>query len=86
MFLKISQNSQETPVPESLFFNKLQAEVYNFILKKNLAQVFSYEFCKIFKNIFSAEHLCATIYEFFLLRFWEFGFTVYRLFLLFKID
>ena len=29
----------------------------NFIKKETLAQVFSREFCKIFKNIFSTEHL-----------------------------
>ena len=30
---------------------------------KTLAQVFSCEFCKIFKNIFLAEHLQVTVYE-----------------------
>ena len=38
VFLKISQNSQENNCAR--------------IKKKNLAQVFSGEFCKIFKNIF----------------------------------
>ena len=32
----------------------------NFIKKETLAQVFSYEFCEIFKNIFFTEHLRAT--------------------------
>ena len=42
VFLKILQNSQETPVPES---RRLQA--CNFITKEILAKVFSCEFCKI---------------------------------------
>ena len=37
-FLKISQNSQKTPGPESA--------------KETLAQVFSCEFCKMFKKTF----------------------------------
>ena len=44
MFLKISQNSQETPLPES--------EACNFIKKETLAQVFSCKFCEIIKNTF----------------------------------
>ena len=47
MFLEISQNSQETPVPES---RRLQA--CNFITKEILAKVFSCEFCKISRNTF----------------------------------
>ena len=35
-------------------------EVYNFIKKKTLAQVFSCEFCGISKNNFFTEHLWAT--------------------------
>ena len=38
---------------QNLFLIKLQAEAYNFIKKETLTQVFSYEFCKIFKNSFS---------------------------------
>ena len=45
MFLKISQNSQEIPVQETL-----QAETCNFIKKETLTQVFSCEFCEISKN------------------------------------
>ena len=33
---------------------------YNFIKKETLAQVFSFEFCEIFKNIFFTEHLWVT--------------------------
>ena len=32
----------------------------NFVKKEALAQVFSYEFCDIYKNIFFAEHLWET--------------------------
>ena len=35
-------------------------EACNFIEKETLAQVFSFEFCQISKNIFSKEHLWAT--------------------------
>ena len=35
-------------------------EAYNFIKKENMAQVFSCEFCKIFKNTSFTEHFRAT--------------------------
>ena len=35
----------------------------NFIKKETLAQVFSFEFCKISKNTFFTEHLRATTSE-----------------------
>ena len=65
MFLKILQNSQETPAPvsffnkvaglrSSLFFNKV-----DFIKKETPAQVFSCEVCEMCKNTFSTEHLRA---------------------------
>ena len=38
---------------QSLFFNKVAGGACNFIKKETLAQVFSCEFCKIFKNTFS---------------------------------
>ena len=44
-FLKISQNSHENTCT---------------IKKETLAQVFSFEFCKIFKNTFFTEHLRTT--------------------------
>ena len=37
---------------QSLSFNKVACAAYNFIKKETLAQVFSCEFCEIFKNIF----------------------------------
>ena len=36
------------------------SEAWNFIKKETLAQVFSCEFCKIFKNFLFTEHLWAT--------------------------
>ena len=64
MFLQISQNSQETPVPEPLFNKstclrpatllkkRLWPEACNFFKKETLAQVFSCEFCVISKNTY----------------------------------
>ena len=54
VFLKISQNSQESACVRVPFSIKLQAltQACNFIKKETLAQVFFYEFCEIFKNIF----------------------------------
>ena len=45
--------NRKTPVPESLFKIKLQADACNFIKRETLAQVFSCEFCEISKNNFS---------------------------------
>ena len=47
---------------QSLFFNKVVGQAWglNFIKKETPAQVFSCEFCNIFKNIFSIEHLLTT--------------------------
>ena len=60
VFLKISQNSQENTCARVYFLTKLQtwglhlycAQACNFIKKYTLAQVFSCEFCEIFKNTF----------------------------------
>ena len=38
-------------------FNKVARQACNFINKESLAQVFSCEFCEIFKNTFFKEHL-----------------------------
>ena len=56
VFLEISQNSQGNTCAGVYFLIKLQAAC-NFIKKETLAQVFSYEFCEISKNIFFTEHL-----------------------------
>ena len=53
VLLEISQNSRENTCAKVCFLIKLQAEICNFIKTEILAQVFSCEFCKIFKNIFS---------------------------------
>ena len=45
------QNSQENTCARVSFLIKLQAK------KETLAQVFSCEFCNIFKNTFFTEHL-----------------------------
>ena len=51
--LKISKNSQETPVLESLYYLiKLLPQASNFIKKGSLSESFSYKFCAMLKNIF----------------------------------
>ena len=54
------QKSQENTCVRVSFLVKSQASVCNFIKKETLAQVFSWNFCEIFKNVFSIEHLQAT--------------------------
>ena len=44
---------------EPPFEIKFPARTCNFIKKETLAQVFSCDFCKIFKNVFFREHLRA---------------------------
>ena len=46
------ETGTSTPVPERLFFNKVAGLTCNFIKKEALGQVFSCEFCEIFKNSF----------------------------------
>ena len=41
---------------QSLFCNKFAEQACNIIKKQTLAQVFSCEFCEIFKNTFFTEH------------------------------
>ena len=53
----MSQNSQENTCARVSF---LIGVACNFIKKETLAQVFSCEFCEIFKNIFLTEHLWTT--------------------------
>ena len=60
LFLKISQNSQEKNLCQSLFFNKVAGLGLATLLKKRLAQMFSFEFRKIFKKTFFIEHLWMT--------------------------
>ena len=56
--LGVQQTSQENACVRAPFLIKLQA--CNFIKKKKLAQVFSCEFCEIFKNSFFTELLWVT--------------------------
>ena len=55
VFLKISQNSQENSCARFYCLVKLQT-----LPRETLARVFSYEFCKIFKNSLYTEHLRET--------------------------
>ena len=64
LFLKISQNSQENICARVFFSIKLLACLRPAtLLKKTLAQVFSYEFCKILKNTYFTENLRTTASE-----------------------
>ena len=49
VFLEILQNSKESTCARASFLIKLQ--------KETVAQVFSSEFCKVFKSPFLMEHL-----------------------------
>ena len=60
VFLKISQNAQEKTCV-GVFFTQLQDFNLHFFIKKETpAQLFLCEFCKIFKNLFFADHLRTT--------------------------
>ena len=54
VFTKISQNSQENTWLTTMLL-MIQKEACNFIKNEILAQVFSCEFCEIFKNTFLTE-------------------------------
>ena len=60
VFLEISQNPKENTCARVSFLIKLQALACNFTKNKTVAQMFSCEFCKIFKNTFFTEHLWTT--------------------------
>ena len=64
LFLKISYKLQENTCVRISFLIKLQAETCIFIKKETVTQVFSCEFCEIFKNIFSIEHLRTAVSDF----------------------
>ena len=53
MFVEISQNLQENTCARVSFLNKVAG-------LRPLAQVFSCEFCEIFKNTFFIEHVRTT--------------------------
>ena len=57
---------------QSLFFNKVAGVASNFIKKETRSQVFSCEFCEIFKKTYFKEHLqTATSVTFNTLETWE---------------
>ena len=60
VFLEMSQNSQGNTCARVSFLITLQASGCNFISKKTVAQLFSCEFCEIFKNTFFTEHFWTT--------------------------
>ena len=49
---------------QRLFFHKVTDSGLQFYQKETLAQMFSYEFCKIFENNFFSEYLRVTASEF----------------------
>ena len=57
MFLKISQNSQENTCVRISFLIRLHVESWTFIKQGTPAQVFTFKFCKVFKNSSFIEHL-----------------------------
>ena len=56
---KFCKTHRKTPVPDFLF---CRSEACNPIKKEFLTQVFSCEFCEIFKNTFFTEHLLTTAF------------------------
>ena len=55
VLLNILQNSQENACVRVFFFNRARPAIL--LKRETLAQVFSSEFCEIYKNIFFMEHL-----------------------------
>ena len=47
----------KTPLPDSFFKKNRRRETCNFIKKETLVQMFSCEFCKIYKKTFLTEHV-----------------------------
>ena len=61
---EFSQNSQEKTCTRVIFLNEVAGlQACSFIKKESVAQVFSCEFCEIFKNTFFTEHLRTTYSE-----------------------
>ena len=60
VLLKISQYSQENTYVGSLFNKVTGLQACNLIYKKTPRQVFSCEYCEIFKNNYLEEHLRTT--------------------------
>ena len=60
MFLEILENWQENTCARVSVLVNLQDLALNFMRKETLAQLFSFEFCNIFKNTVFIENLQAT--------------------------
>ena len=73
--LTVLQNSQESICARVSFSIKLQAKANNFIKKETLIKMFSFEFCEIFKNIFSYRTHPAAVSE----RDWFYQSSFWRL-------
>ena len=56
VFLKVLQNSLENTSARVSFFDKVGGLRPAAFSKKTLAEVFSSEFCKTFRNTFFTEH------------------------------
>ena len=56
-FLKFRNIHRKTPVLESRFNNVAGLKTWNFIKNETPTQVFSYEYCEIFKNTYFDEYL-----------------------------
>ena len=65
VFLKLFQSSSrcKNTCARASFLIKLQTPG-NFVKKEALAQIFSYEFCEIFVNIFFIEHIPMLLFEY----------------------
>ena len=59
----VLKNFAELQLCQSLFFSNVGCLKPATLLRKTLAQVFSCEFCEIFKNTFSTEHIQMTASE-----------------------
>ena len=59
-WLYFQKQPSEVSCAKETFYESCRPQPYNFILKETSTQVFSREFCKIFKNIYFKEHLQTT--------------------------
>ena len=77
LFLKISQNSQESTCARVSFLIKLQADACNFIKTKTLPRCFPVNFLKCLRTSFFREHLRTNASKFvWLLRKSDFSLSV----------
>ena len=57
VILKFRKIQRRTPALEPLFDKGAELNAFSFIKKETLTQVFSCEYCEIFKNAYFEEHL-----------------------------